>query len=103
VPTLGRCRLCPIRFQRWVAVPLAMVFVGVAIFTVRAAVQNVTFTGLTEANKGGNVQGLGRLLFTRYLFPFEVTSLLLIVAAIGAMVVGRRRAAAQMLEEEEES
>ena len=43
--------------------------------------------GLTEANADGNVQGLASLLFTRYVFAFEVTSALLITAAVGAMVL----------------
>ena len=44
--------------------------------------------GLAEANAaGGNVQGIARLLFTRYVFAFEVTSALLITAAVGAMVL----------------
>ncbi|WP_370327341.1 NADH-quinone oxidoreductase subunit J [Euzebya sp.] len=49
--------------------------------------------GLEEVNaaeSGGNVQGIGRLLFTDYVWPFEVTSVLLVIAAIGAMVLGRR-------------
>jgi NADH:ubiquinone oxidoreductase subunit 6 (subunit J) len=45
------------------------------------------------ANRGGNVQALSRVLFNRFFFPFEVTSILLIVAAIGAMLHGRRRVA----------
>ncbi len=47
--------------------------------------------GLKEANgNGGNVMGLARLLFTRYVFPFELTSALLITAALGAMVLAHR-------------
>ncbi|MET0423147.1 MAG: NADH-quinone oxidoreductase subunit J [Actinoplanes sp.] len=46
-----------------------------------------TVVGLTEANADGNVQGLASLLFTRYVFAFEVTSALLITAAVGAMVL----------------
>jgi NADH-quinone oxidoreductase subunit J len=42
-------------------------------------------------NQGGNVRALADVLFNRYFFPFEVTSVLLIVAAIGAMLHGRRR------------
>jgi NADH-quinone oxidoreductase subunit J len=38
----------------------------------------------------GNVDGLANLLFTRYVFPFEVTSALLITAALGAMVLAHR-------------
>jgi NADH-quinone oxidoreductase subunit J len=43
--------------------------------------------GLAAANADGNVQGLAALLFTRYVFAFEVTSALLITAAVGAMVL----------------
>ncbi|MFC3382845.1 NADH-quinone oxidoreductase subunit J [Couchioplanes azureus] len=43
--------------------------------------------GLAEANAVGNVQGIARLLFTKYVFAFEVTSALLITAAVGAMVL----------------
>jgi NADH-quinone oxidoreductase subunit J len=36
---------------------------------------------------GGNVTSVAELLFTKYLFAFELTSALLIVAAVGAMVL----------------
>jgi NADH-quinone oxidoreductase subunit J len=39
----------------------------------------------------GNTQALGQLLYTRYLFPFEVTSIVLLVAMVGAVVIGRGR------------
>ncbi|MGW1172105.1 NADH-quinone oxidoreductase subunit J [Kitasatospora sp. NPDC002543] len=48
------------------------------------------FTGLAEANAEGNVPGLARLIFTRYVWAFEVTGALLITAAIGAMVLTHR-------------
>jgi NADH-quinone oxidoreductase subunit J len=37
-----------------------------------------------------NIGGLADLIFTRYVFPFEVTSALLITAALGAMVLAHR-------------
>ncbi len=46
--------------------------------------------GLDQANSGGNVQGLATLLFSRYVWAFEVVSALLITAALGAMVLGHR-------------
>ena len=36
---------------------------------------------------GTNVNGIAHVLFTKYLFAFELTSALLIVAAVGAMVL----------------
>jgi NADH-quinone oxidoreductase subunit J len=45
---------------------------------------------LDEANSGGNVEGLAALIFTKYLWAFELTSALLITAALGAMVLAHR-------------
>jgi NADH-quinone oxidoreductase subunit J len=81
----------PIPLQTPLALLLGVGFIGVAIFTIHSTLGGATFQGLKGANASGNVQGLGRLLFNKYMFPFEVASILLIVAAIGAMVLGRRR------------
>jgi NADH-quinone oxidoreductase subunit J len=40
----------------------------------------------------GGVEAVGRLLFTDYLFPFELTSILLLAAMVGALLLARRRA-----------
>jgi NADH-quinone oxidoreductase subunit J len=40
----------------------------------------------------GNLQAVGALLYTEYILPFEVVSVLLLVAMIGAIVLGRPRA-----------
>ena len=51
------------------------------------------FTDTTPADlgrpnaDGGNVNAIAELLFTKYLFAFELTSALLIIAAVGAMVL----------------
>ncbi|WP_042429602.1 NADH-quinone oxidoreductase subunit J [Streptacidiphilus anmyonensis] len=52
------------------------------------------FTGVGAANQasGGNVPGLARLIFTQYVWAFEVTGALLITAAVGAMVLTHRDA-----------
>ncbi|UUW91734.1 NADH-quinone oxidoreductase subunit J [Pimelobacter simplex] len=69
-------------------------FVGlVFVVTLVVALTQLTFTssaGLDEANRGGNVQALADLLFSRYVFIFEATSALLITAAVGAMVLAHR-------------
>lgn len=49
-----------------------------------------TVVGLEEANEGGNIQALANILFSHYVFGFEVTSALLITAAVGAMVLAHR-------------
>ncbi|KUI17454.1 NADH:ubiquinone oxidoreductase subunit J [Mycolicibacterium acapulense] len=73
-----------------------------------AGIGNVSvggFTGLAQANAGGNVEGLAALIFVRYLWAFELTSALLITAALGAMVLahrerfGRRKTQRELAEE----
>jgi len=41
----------------------------------------------------GNTQAIGQLLYSRYLFPFEITSIILLVAIVGAVVIAKGRTA----------
>ena len=45
-----------------------------------------------DLNAGG-VATIGRALFTDYLYPFEVTSVLLLVALVGVIALAKRRVA----------
>jgi len=76
----------PLARARRLALPVAAVF-GIAVLL--AAVGRVGGPGVT-ASEGG-VGAIGRLLFTDYLFPFEVTSLLLLAALVGALTLAKRR------------
>jgi NADH-quinone oxidoreductase subunit J len=66
--------------------------IGLAVLLVAmlgGSFAGVSAAGLVGVNStgGGNVANLGRILYTNYLFPFELTSALLISAAVGAMVL----------------
>ena len=78
-----------IRGQRLLAIVLGVLFGGLLAVAVAQAV-TATVVGLEDANAQGNVQGLAQLLFGRYVFAFELTSVLLITAALGAMVLAHR-------------
>jgi NADH-quinone oxidoreductase subunit J len=78
-----------IRGQRALAMVLGLLF-GITLVVGVAQVSVGTVTGLTAANTDGNVVGLAQLLFTKFVFAFEVTSALLITAALGAMVLAHR-------------
>src|ERR671914_2105413 len=77
-----------IRGQRFLAIGLSVLLVGAVAAAVALGV------GLSErpgpAPSGDNVRSVARLLFSEYVFPFEVTSILLIMAAVAAMVLARR-------------
>ena len=78
-----------LRGQRVAALLLGIGFAGLVATAVARAVGSLTVHNLDAANaaQGGNVQGLAALLFTRYVYAFEVTSALLITAAVGAMLL----------------
>jgi NADH-quinone oxidoreductase subunit J len=48
----------------------------------------------------GSPGAIGELLLTRFLFPFEVASILLLMAAVGAVVLARRRGGIEGADEE---
>jgi len=77
-----------LRGQRVAAVLAGLAFGIVLIAGIGSATQD--YAGLTQANAGGNVQGLAALIFSQYLWAFELTSALLITAAIGAMILAHR-------------
>ncbi|MFC0526791.1 NADH-quinone oxidoreductase subunit J [Phytohabitans kaempferiae] len=83
-----------LRGQRLAAVVLGIGFAGLVGTGVYRGLSGVEAVGLEQANANGNVQGIASILFTRYVFAFEVTSALLITAAVGGMVLAhieRRR------------
>lgn len=51
---------------------------------------NVVWGAQQITNVGGNVQALGMTLYTQFLFPFEVASLILLLAVLGAIVLARK-------------
>jgi NADH-quinone oxidoreductase subunit J len=78
-----------IRGQRPLAVGLGALLVAEVVAAVRLGIGTAGVAG--PLPQGDNVEAVARTLFTRYVFPFEVTSILLIVAAIAAIVLARRR------------
>ncbi|NEA46080.1 NADH-quinone oxidoreductase subunit J [Streptomyces sp. SID10815] len=78
-----------IKGQRWLALLCGLGF-GVLLFAGIANASLKDFAGAGKANANGNVEGLATLIFTRYVYAFELTGALLITATIGAMVLTHR-------------
>jgi NADH-quinone oxidoreductase subunit J len=81
-----------LRGQRVVGILLAAGFGILLVLAIGTALSGVASVGLDEANAeyGGNVEGIARLLFGEYLLAFEVVAGLLITAALGALVLAHR-------------
>ncbi|MEV6942334.1 NADH-quinone oxidoreductase subunit J [Streptomyces sp. NPDC051172] len=78
-----------IKGQRWLALLCGLGF-GILLLAGIGNASLKDFNGLGEANANGNVEGLAALIFTKYVFAFEITGALLITAAVGAMVLTHR-------------
>lgn len=76
-------------WARIAALVLAVVMIaGLGYGIVTGSLSQVQ--GSAEAFGQGSVQAIGQALYTTYLFPFELTSVLLLVGIIGAVVLARK-------------
>jgi NADH-quinone oxidoreductase subunit J len=79
----------PLRPQRILAAAVA----GVLLVLVGLLLRSTVFaTPGPGVHVPGSAQAVARLLFTDYLFPFEVTSVLLLAAIVGVLALTRRGA-----------
>ena len=74
--------------------PLAIAFSVVLLIETLVVINASMIPALPGADLPttfGSVQGVGKELFTTYLYPFELTSVLLIVAILGAVVMAKKK------------
>jgi len=80
----------------WRNLPVAL-FVGVVVVLEIAAVLIHTFSGVRDADAPAtppgysNTEALGQLLYTEYVYPFEIAAVVLLVAIVAAIALTLRR------------
>ena len=79
--------------QLVLALLLGCAIVGELIYIISHSAfgQGLTATVKALRNPPGTIESIGHLLFTRYLFPFEVASIILLVAMIGAIFLAKEK------------
>jgi NADH-quinone oxidoreductase subunit J len=76
-------------WAKYAGAPFLVVFLGMVAWLIQGmspASENVVFG---EFQKGTALE-IGRALFTTYLLPFEITSVLILIAILGAIVLARK-------------
>ena len=65
---------------------------GVLLFVMVGALKGAEQLQLVQggASQIGLVKNLGKVLFSEFLFPFEIASILLLAALVGAIMIGKR-------------
>lgn len=78
-------------FQKYL--PLGLAVGGILVFELVAAVYGDVFDGVTlpAATDISNTRALGNVLYTKYIYLFQVSGLILLVAMIGAISLTMRR------------
>src|SRR5580704_3153101 len=81
------------RGRSWTAqllgVPVLVAFLGMVCYFVQRQFANAGFVKFGDFT-GGSAQSVGYALFTAYLLPFEITSVLILIAILGAVVLARK-------------
>jgi NADH-quinone oxidoreductase subunit J len=78
----------PLRKVRVLALPVG----GLLLIMLIAVVGRLGARPVPSAPAPAGVETLGRVLFTDYLLPFELTSVLLLAAMVGVLLLARRKA-----------
>jgi NADH-quinone oxidoreductase subunit J len=76
------------RFVRYLGALLLAAFLGLISLIIQATLPKTE--GVVFGAWQGTTLDIGRKLFTAYLLPFEVTSVLILIAIVGAIVLARR-------------
>ena len=77
-----------LNFTAYLSAAVTGAFLGVLLFIVRhPGWLGAQFPTAAVSGSSGSPAGVGYLLFTKYLYPFEITSLLLLAAIIGAVIL----------------
>jgi NADH-quinone oxidoreductase subunit J len=81
-----------VKFQRPAAIALGVIGLAEVLFLAghHWATGAQSSSASLHAGSGGNIERVARSLFTDFLWPFEVTSVLLVVAVVGSVVLARR-------------
>jgi len=77
------------RMSTFLGAPLLAGFLGLIAYLILGATPKspaVVFGSFTQ----GTAREIGRVLFTDYVLPFEVTSVLILIAIVGAVVLARK-------------
>jgi NADH-quinone oxidoreductase subunit J len=76
-------------FAQIAGLPLLLAFVAVMGFLIRGVLPSME-TVKFGSWFAGTAQNIGRMLFTQYLLPFEIISVLILIAILGAVVLARK-------------
>jgi NADH-quinone oxidoreductase subunit J len=78
--------------KTWLTKIIAGVAGGMMLFVLVGSLKGSEQLGLNSygSSQIGLVKNLGKVLFTEFLFPFEIASILLLAALVGSIMIGKK-------------
>jgi NADH-quinone oxidoreductase subunit J len=78
--------------SKWLPKTIAIIAGGMMLFVLVGSLKGTEQLNLSSygASQIGTVKNLGKVLFSEFLFPFEIASILLLAAMVGAIMIGKR-------------
>lgn len=103
IDRLENLRTDPLVGQRWLGLGAAVIVgAGLLFAIVRGAITGGISSTAQPTGRGSDVLDISEVLFTDYLFAFEITSLLLVIGVVGAVALARRtHAESEMVDADE--
>lgn len=77
------------KVAKYLGAPLLVTLMGLLAYLVRRSFTDPVPVRFGDF-RGGSAHDVGVALFTRYLLPFEITSVLILIAILGAIVLARK-------------
>ncbi len=77
--------------KAYIAIGLVVALLGELVFIFSKSRADSVIALAPNAGQMGTVEFLGQVLYTKFLFPFEMTSFLLLAAIIGAVVLAKKK------------
>jgi NADH-quinone oxidoreductase subunit J len=78
-----------------IALPLGVLFLAILGFCLSSLSPELPKAlpgaAQTDPVSMGNIENIGRVLFSRYLLPFEAVSILILIAILGAVILAKRK------------
>lgn len=78
--------------RTWLSKIIAAIAGGLMLFVLLGSLKGAGELGLSQYGNTqiGMVKNLGKVLFSEFLFPFEIASVLLLAAMVGAILIGKK-------------
>lgn len=92
IMNLGEKELLPLKADHFLMLSISLIVLGGSLLPILFIISNsFTEIKISLPENFGTIKQIGSLMFEKFVFPFEMLSLLLLTAIVGALVISKRK------------